>query len=103
MISSRIRRRPASRIALSVAAAFFAGNALAQVTPDAGRLLEGTREAPEVPKGAPEFRIDGPLQGRTRKPPEKPARADLPPPTPDSEVVGTFGEKEMMGIVSQML
>ena len=70
--------------------------------PDAGRLLEGTRAAPQAPAPAADINVGAPLRAEPRKPPPK-----KPEPAPDPDAVaaasGAFSEKDLLGLVSGVL
>ena len=99
----RIARQPVAVLVFSA----LCGSAFAQGTPpDAGRLLEGTRAAPQAPAPAADINVGAPLRAETRKPPpRRPASAEPPPPEP-AEVAGAAGpftEKDLLGLVSGIL
>jgi len=98
MVRIRTARQPVAALVFSMLCA----GAYGQVTPDAGRLLEGTRAAPQAPAPAADINVGAPLRAEPRKPPPR-----KPEPAPDPDAVaaasGPFNEKELLGLVSGIL
>jgi hemolysin activation/secretion protein len=98
MFRMRIARQSVAALSFSILCA----SALAQTPPDAGRLLEGTRAAPQAPAPAADINVSAPLRAEERKPPPR-----KPEPAPDPDAVaaaaGAFSEKDLLGLVSGVL